>query len=477
MDEFEYRGDWWLPEDPDNHVSGVLTYAPNAGLRLDLDGSFKSFDMIALFRPPSLDHPIILGVTRTGKAITLYKCYERTGLERGYELSQCIAEIGIVGHHFQRVEEIRFTGITASYTHLPEWIGLSGFRGDISRRSVSVTYRYPKPITAKLDAMTVTCGVGYKSDMQRQKRVIEQTGYIQFAFRRQHHIDQCADILQYMREFLALGMSEPTTPTSVYAKRRRSKEEHAEPTNSQIDIYFSAYPLVSIDRELYSPRMLFTLHDVQEGLDTYLQHWFSMATTLRAVFDLYFGTLFNKQGYASWVFLNYIQAIEAYHRRVAPNSQYVSEEEFTPIWEKLVAGIPQDKQVVGDAFRDSLKQRMKYMYEYSLKKRLRLILKKHKDQVALLIPDIDPFIDDVVTKRNHLTHYTEELERLAVKGEEFSLLIQRVRFLIEVCFLWEIGIPPDRITQIMQRSSRYQRVAQRYFEFRAHRSAEGAVDA
>jgi len=228
---------------------------------------------------------------------------------------------------------------------------------------------------------------------------------------------------------------------------------------------------VAADHELHAPFMLFTLKDIQDDLGRYLQNWFARAVSLRPVFDLYFATIQNKNSYSNHIFLNYIQAIEAYHRRVATETQYVSEEEFAPIWEKLAAAIPPEKEIVSSAFRDSLKQRMKYMYEYSLKKRLRLLLKKHNDQVGMLIPDIEPFIEDVVTKRNHLTHYTEELEQQAVKDEEFTLLIQRVRFMIEVCLLSEIGIPPDKIVAIMQRSSRYQRVANRYFAFREQRAA------
>lgn len=38
----DWTGHWWLPEDPDNTVAGVLRYDPAAGLRLDLIGGFEN---------------------------------------------------------------------------------------------------------------------------------------------------------------------------------------------------------------------------------------------------------------------------------------------------------------------------------------------------------------------------------------------------------------------------------------------------
>lgn len=36
-DEFEYAGHWWLPENPDNKVSGTLIFSKD-GIKLELIG-------------------------------------------------------------------------------------------------------------------------------------------------------------------------------------------------------------------------------------------------------------------------------------------------------------------------------------------------------------------------------------------------------------------------------------------------------
>ena len=43
MEEFEYKGKWWLPEKPDEKLSGILKFHPVTGARLELVGSFIEF--------------------------------------------------------------------------------------------------------------------------------------------------------------------------------------------------------------------------------------------------------------------------------------------------------------------------------------------------------------------------------------------------------------------------------------------------
>lgn len=37
----EWAGFWWLPDDPDEQIHGVLRYEPEAGLVLSLIGTFE----------------------------------------------------------------------------------------------------------------------------------------------------------------------------------------------------------------------------------------------------------------------------------------------------------------------------------------------------------------------------------------------------------------------------------------------------
>ena len=73
-DDFELRGIWWLPENPDQQVSGVLTFNSEDKIRLELIGSFKQLPDFGKSEVEKKD--IILGITSDGRLCTLADCYE-----------------------------------------------------------------------------------------------------------------------------------------------------------------------------------------------------------------------------------------------------------------------------------------------------------------------------------------------------------------------------------------------------------------
>jgi hypothetical protein len=74
IDPFELKGIFWLPNNLKDKIHGILKYAPEDGVRLDLIGAFSrqqdKFDLI-------------LGFTETGKCVTLYNSFET---QRGFSL-------------------------------------------------------------------------------------------------------------------------------------------------------------------------------------------------------------------------------------------------------------------------------------------------------------------------------------------------------------------------------------------------------
>ena len=132
---------------------------------------------------------------------------------------------------------------------------------------------------------------------------------------------------------------------------------------------------------------------------------------------------------------------------------YISEEAYKPIQDSLIQAIPAS---VPKDHRVSLENRIKYGYEYALKKRLRLILKSvlkdYKDIVDKLIGDQSDFVNKVGDTRNYLTHYTAELETAAVTRppEQFAL-IQSMKILMQLCFLAELGLPVDIVKKSLVR--------------------------
>src|ERR1041385_746225 len=123
-EEIRIKGTWWSPDRPGQELQGELTYGPTGGAELDLIGHFfETSDNSALPRPFT-----VFGTTLRGRPVTLFDCRTRnltTHLPGG--TSAHIASLfGVVGGHFVTPQEMRFCRVTARFTDLAEWTGMTG---------------------------------------------------------------------------------------------------------------------------------------------------------------------------------------------------------------------------------------------------------------------------------------------------------------------------------------------------------------
>ena len=75
---FEYKGIWWLPDNPEEQIHGTFKFATNEGAILELTGSFN----VPRTSGEMQHFPIILGITVDGKEITLTNCLETENATR-----------------------------------------------------------------------------------------------------------------------------------------------------------------------------------------------------------------------------------------------------------------------------------------------------------------------------------------------------------------------------------------------------------
>ena len=79
-ENFEIKGQWFLPDNPKSRVSGTLFYDTNKGFYLELFGDFNESQIIPV--SDILEFDFILGLTSDSKEITLYKSFitKRSGI-------------------------------------------------------------------------------------------------------------------------------------------------------------------------------------------------------------------------------------------------------------------------------------------------------------------------------------------------------------------------------------------------------------
>ena len=175
---------------------------------------------------------------------------------------------------------------------------------------------------------------------------------------------------------------------------------------------------------------------------------FEKSEILKPAIILYVATLSIDLGYSEFRLLNYAQALEALHRRVF-GGKYLTDEEYEPVCQTLIDSIPESLQ---RSHRDSLKGRIKYGHEFSQRKRIKLLLDEvWEDCLDQFIDNKNNFIDKVINTRNYLIHYDSSSESQAVKGIEIFYIAERLKIILIVHILLQLGIPQKNVYRNIKR--------------------------
>ncbi|EEI27828.1 HEPN domain-containing protein [Corynebacterium glucuronolyticum] len=132
---YEWIGLWWLPDEPDIKFYGALTYAPDSGLLLKLNGGFNDWE-----REPSGYGTILLKMRsepwRTihgrslGKSITLFEgvAIHSTGMPGRATPQYQEIHIGsaLFGVHISSIDDQVIEEIAVQHDHLNTWACYSG---------------------------------------------------------------------------------------------------------------------------------------------------------------------------------------------------------------------------------------------------------------------------------------------------------------------------------------------------------------
>jgi hypothetical protein len=100
IEEFEYKGRWWLPDDPEEKIDGTLSFTPGEGAVLDLIGSFENIKSTnykgsitkKVWAGKPFEPEIVLGTSSDGKNITLHKCFVTNGSDSSSGFPTCILQ-------------------------------------------------------------------------------------------------------------------------------------------------------------------------------------------------------------------------------------------------------------------------------------------------------------------------------------------------------------------------------------------------
>lgn len=449
MDQFSFQGHWFLPTSEEEKIPGTLKFHPQNGITLDL---YNPFDNYSDRKGLRKDIDTILGTTSFGGRITLTNCSSRGwSTSKDHKGEDTInptyeAEFGFIGEH--SVEGPKFHTLHVRFSYLKKWI----------HRTNLEDFEITLPDGSELSL--------HYSGVQNPAKspYPEETGEYRVLFRLNNPVSIQQGISDYIwpfQQIITLGLSSPVFPIEIFgntsgreqfernASKFRGHNEDFSFARERTSVVYSE-PLRRIlpEKEPFGYYTLAHLSDeeiVKEGVGTVIQNWYDTYEDHRPLFDLYFNSVFyNDQPYRSVTLLNLTRGLEAYHRESDQfNHRYISEEEFEEYREELNDTIHTD---FPEDFKAHLRRgTFKYANRISLRRRLQDLITTHEDVLnEILNEDFDSreMASDIKEIRNKITHLSnEDISEFDQKAE--GSLNRRIRFLIEVIIVDEVGLPND----------------------------------
>lgn len=461
MDKFQHKGLWWLPNKKQKKVGGTLSFSNDTGLQLQLVGGFNE-DEFFNDNPAEWQHPIILRTTESGTLVTLYECRqsESTLAFSGYIGFTYSAELAFLGDHFEESSKLKFSEVNVQYSHLPDWLQISGFffHRDLENHRIGITYQIPEDIKVTIPEAHISIYFGLSTNSD---------GLESYSFRQSSGLNfkltEAADFNTiYLRwvypfqNFLGLGTLIPNYTTSL---KLIAESDHN--SQSEVNVFFKQRPYISrSEQRVLQHHMLFTLRDIVDQLEEVFEAWVNISKDIKSIINLFFGIQYNPRMYLEQKFLYIIQAVESYHRN-RMNNQVLPEDMHKARVASILANTPAEH-------RPWLQERLNYSNEPSLRNRLKELLQASSDIVSPLIKDEKLFINNVVNTRNYLTHFDSSLKTKVATGPKLSYLSQSLSYLLQSCLLKEIGLPFEKQKELFNRNQ--------VFSILASRVRDGAIN-
>jgi hypothetical protein len=183
--------------------------------------------------------------------------------------------------------------------------------------------------------------------------------------------------------------------------------------------------------QVWGTQFAVLFEEVRNNLATCISRWFDYHAHFKTVLDLYFAEFFSRSYHNETRFVLLTQALEVYHRIRFPDG-----EESEDKWESKVAEIVKSVPI---EYQEWLSKKLKWSNEKRLRKRLEELVRIHAETLKPIIRKPANFAGLVTETRNHFTHWGSS-ESSIISDDELPAYTDRVRRLLQVCILSDLGI-------------------------------------
>jgi hypothetical protein len=429
---------YWMLAGSDNSVPGSLTFSPDDGVRLALNGAFNEDAALG----SDTKYHTIHGVTPNNKQVTLARCLRgKSTFAAAYPVCEYTSSWMVIGCHFPSYEEMRFKDLSVSYFNLPEIFGVTGITEELtfgpSEMDITLGYKQPDRLTCQLDDFTISTAHSWSVEGDRfEHREVRQRAWLTAEANDARHID---DFLKGPFRSLQT-MLELTADSALPIEAMTGKPDLAD-SHDEVELFFRPPRHVPAPKRRHPMELLFTIYGLGPRFGECLQRWHAGRERYGPTFDLFFA-LGRLALFLEHQFLSLIQAVESYHRRAFPNHA-LPPKEHAALVERVMRAL-RNAENLSDDHRRWVESKIRYN-EPPLVDRLLQIYDMLPTKVQRSLGSADKFARTIANTRHYMTHWDEAKRPGALTGSDLFPAVQRLRLVIKAIFLHELGLATDDV--------------------------------
>jgi len=432
-DDAHREGFWWLPEDPTTRCPGVLEFDEHN------EPILRLFDkpLVPINADADCGFPAILGETPGGQRLTGLRGIRRTHSNTRADI---VFDGLVEGLHLADGFNERVDGLSVSFSSLEVWLGHDLFDvewGD-SKKIVATAMQPPicsyRVRTWPGELRFVS---GIDEALGRNTGVeLRHHAFVELVPDTSQSVNWLIRQMLSVRNLLSvlIGYCVDVETISVAANQGYECERSFGKLTRRL--------VASTERKIETiQRMAVPFPKISDSFQECVDRWFD-EDALTPVRNILIGPSYGEIGLGEARFIGLTQGAEAFHRAIMPG-EYVEGEEWRTICPEIMKAVPSR---LDSSHRESLKNRLKYGNEYSLRKRLNDLM----DYVGKSFSEHyfgngKKFVNEVVHTRNSMTH----LDPTSTDPNDDTPIdvgiVDGLRILLWACVLTRLGIEQENV--------------------------------
>jgi hypothetical protein len=434
-------------------ITGRLHYDPNEGIELDLAENPRGIEQLIAEAAPEPD--TIYGQLVDGTHVTLSGCFAREssfGAGIGSPTT-LVVNRALFGRHVADLDQLSVKTYSTELSSLANWMCLAWpvkyevHDPDGKFSGLDANYRPPGPIHIELPRANFDLTISHSMTARSNDCAftIEWRAYIKVAPRERMLLRDANQVAWQCQNLMSLLIGHQLGVRSIAIIPADSSQDDA--ANPALHLLFHQRGKHD-HRDAHAGKMLLPYALVKDEFPHIVETWFSRSEQAVLACNVFFGSQYAESPTVDVKFLSLVQAAESYHRSLG-TGLYMQDQDYGAAIEELLRHMP---VVIQGDHRQSLKSRLRYGNEHSLRKRLTDLLDRIPENARLRIAgDVTQFVAKVVDTRNYHTHYDHAAKANAFEGISIHVAAERVRILVVANLLHDLGIKNEKLLETLER--------------------------